>query len=198
MTVTEATSTGSMNFVPLDYPLGKRINIVGNGGKTTLSKAVAAKTGLTCIEMDAVFWKPDWQESTAEELTAGMEQAIASAPGGWIIDGHYWSKVGDLVLRQADMVIWLDLPWKVMFWRMLRRSFQRAWDKNKICGDNTESWRQLFSTRSLWWYWVTHRKSHAQRSARLQSMLPAETPVVRLRSARDLDRIYQAHGLRRG
>ena len=186
-----------MNFVPMDHPLGRRISIVGNGGKTTLSLALRRKTSLAYIEMDAVFWKPNWGESTAEEMVAGMNAAIDAAPDGWIIDGHYWGKVDDLVLRQADMVIWLDLPWGVMFWRMLVRSFRRAWDKNKICGDNTESWRQMFSKNALWWYWLTNRSTFKQRHERLSQLVPSTTPVVRLKSARELNPFYEVHGLRR-
>ena len=194
MTALPATE---MNFVPMDHALGRRISIVGNGGKTTLALALNRKAGLPFIEMDAVFWKPNWVESTAEELIAGMNAAIANAPDGWIIDGHYWSKVDDLVLRQSDTVIWLDLPWRVMFWRMLARSFRRAWDKNKICGDNTESWRQMFSKNALWWYWVTNRSTFKQRHERLSVLVPPATPVIRLTSAQDLDAFYRIHGLSR-
>ncbi len=190
-------SAKAMNFVPMDHPLGRRISIVGNGGKTTLSLALSRKTSLPFIEMDAIFWKPNWVESTAEEMIAGMNAAIDAAPDGWIIDGHYWSKVDDLVLSQADMVIWLDLPWGVMFWRMLVRSFRRAWDKNKICGGNTESWRQMFSKNALWWYWITNRSTFKRRQERLSTLLPDTTPVVRLTSASELDSFYKLHDLTR-
>lgn len=185
----------TLNFVLMDHALGRRVSVVGHGGKSTLSKALAAKLGLVYIELDALHWKPDWVESSVEELAWNVTTAIAAAPDGWIADGHYWSRIGDLVLRQADMVIWLDLPWRVMFWRMLRRSFQRSWDRNKICGENTETWRRLVSTDSLWWYLLTHRSSHRDREARLTGLVPRTTPVVRLKSASDLDRFYELHGL---
>jgi adenylate kinase family enzyme len=190
-------SIAEMNFVPIDHPLGNRISIVGNGGKTTLALALNRKKQLPFIEMDAVFWKPNWGESTAEEMIAGMNAAIDAAPDGWIIDGHYWSKVDDLVLRQADMVIWLDLPWGVMFWRMLVRSFRRARDKNKICGENTESWRRWLTRDALWWYWVTNRSTFKQRHERLKRLVPRDTPVIRLRSAAELDAFYEVQGLSR-
>ncbi len=186
-----------LNIVPMNSLLGQRISVVGNGGKSTLSKALAEKTGLTFIELDALFWNPNWVESSAEELTEKVNAAIADAPDGWIADGHYWSRLGGLVLGQADMVVWLDLPWRVMFWRMLTRSFKRAKDKSKICGDNTESWRKLFSTDSLWMYWLTHRKTYQQRRERLTNLLPAATPVIRLSSAQELDSFYEVQGLTR-
>lgn len=184
-----------LNIVPMDTQLGQRISVVGNGGKSTLSKALAEKTELTFIELDALFWKPNWEESSAEELIEKVNAAIAGAPNGWIADGHYWSRMGDVILGQADMVIWLDLPWRVMFWRTLRRSFQRARDKNKVCGDNIETWRKLFSTDSLWWYWLTNRQTFSKRQERLANLLPASTPIIRLKSAKELDRFYQVQGL---
>lgn len=186
-----------LNIIPMDSPLGHRISIVGSGGKSTLAKAIVAKTDLNYIELDALFWKPNWVESTAEELKEKVTAAIEAAPDGWIADGHYWSRIGDLLLGQADMVIWLDLPWRVGFWRMLRRSFQRAWDKNKICGDNTESWRKLFSRDALWVYWITQRRTIIERDKRLVNLVPSNIPVIRLKSGNDLNRFYEVQGLSR-
>lgn len=187
-----------LNYVPMDAALGRRISVVGNGGKTTLAKSLVAKTGFAFIELDALHWKANWVESTPEAMTEKVTAAIEATVEGWIIDGSYWSKIDGLVLQQADMIIWLDLSWRVMFWRMLKRSFQRAWDKNKICGDNTEGWRKLFSTDSLWWYWITHRKTYLERGVRMAELLPRSTPVIRLRTAGELNRFYEVQGLTRG
>lgn len=197
MTEKPLSAAIELNTVPIDSALGQRISVVGNGGKSTLSKALADKTGLPFIELDALFWKPNWEESSPEELIEKTNAAIASAPNGWIADGHYWSRLGDTVLGRADMVVWLDLPWRVMFWRTLLRSVRRVWDKNKICGDNTESWRKFFSTDSLWWYWLTHRQTFSQRRERLAALLPANTPVIRLKSAKELNQFYEMQGLTR-
>lgn len=186
-------SETALNIVPMDHPLGSRVSVIGGGGKSTLAKALAARTGLTYIELDALHWKPNWVESTAAELADKVNAAIAAAPGGWIADGSYLLKIGDLVLGKADTVIWLDLPWRVMFWRMLKRSFQRAWDKNKICGDNTESWRLMFSKDALWLYWITHRRKLTHKGDELRELLPAEKPVIRLTSAGELNRFYRLH-----
>lgn len=197
MTEKPLSTAIELNTVPMDSALGQRISVVGNGGKTVLSKALSEKSDLPFIELDALFWKPNWEESSAEEMIEKTNTAIANAPDGWIADGHYWSRMGDTVLGRADMVIWLDLPWRVMFWRTLLRSVRRAWDKNKICGDNTETWRKFFSTDSLWWYWLTNRKTFSQRRERLAGLLPANTPVIRLKSAKELNQFYEIHGLTR-
>ena len=114
-----------------------------------------------------------------------------------MVDGNYTGHLQDLVLKHADTVVWLDLPWRVMFWRMLRRSIQRAFDRQVICGSNVESWRNFFSRNSLWWYYIANRKSLTHRGERFLLMVPAKVPVIRIRSPRELDAFYGIHGLTR-
>ena len=47
------------------------------------------------------------------ELRARVETAIAAAPDGWVIDGNYRSKLDDIVLAQADTLVWLELPMRI-------------------------------------------------------------------------------------
>ncbi len=195
--VNRRTVLEDINLVSMNTELGARISVVGSGGKSTLARAIASETGLAYIELDALYWKPNWGESTEQELKEKVTAAIDAAPDGWVADGHYWTKLGDFLMRHVDLVIWIDLPWRIGFWRMLKRSFQRAWDKNQICGENTESWRKLFSRDALWLYWVTHRRAMIERDARMVNLLPAGVPVIRLKSARELDRFYETHGLTR-
>ena len=68
MTENAQPAEAGLNIVPMDSSPGRRISVVGNGGKTTLSKILAEKTGLAYIELDALYWKPGWGESSAEEL----------------------------------------------------------------------------------------------------------------------------------
>ena len=192
----DGEATG-LRYVPMDFPLGTRISMVGGGGKSTLARALSVSTGLPFIELDAIHWLPNWGERTDEEMRVETERAMAGAPTGWIIDGHYWSQIGDLVLRQADIVLWVDMPWRVLLWRTIKRSAQRAWDKQQICGENTESWGQFFSTRSLWWFHLRNRARYNSREARLAELLPSDTPVIRLTTPAELNRFYETQGLAR-
>ena len=51
-----------------DIRLGSRICIYGRGGKTTLSRALGDLTGLPVIELDAIFWLPNWVERDSDEM----------------------------------------------------------------------------------------------------------------------------------
>jgi hypothetical protein len=103
----------------------KRVSVVtsasGNGG-TTFSRELAVRMGVPFHELDALFWKPGWVESTADEFRALLEPIVASE--AWVVDGSYQSKIGDLVFRNADLVVWLDLPWYVWLPRQLGRTFR--------------------------------------------------------------------------
>ena len=188
-------------FAPLDHALGRRINVRGGGGKTTLARALARKHSLPFIELDAINWLPGWREREGDDFRDKTQEAIDAAmdgpDNGWIVDGNYTGNLGDLVLRQADTVVWLDLPWRVMFWRVLRRSVMRAIDGEMVCGENRESWRNMLSRHSLWWYYVTHRQRIITRGYRLMPMVPDHVPIIRIASARQLDEFYRLHGLSR-
>lgn len=92
-----------------DIRLGRRICIYGRGGKTSLSRALGDLTGLPVIELDAIFWMPNWVERDSDELLEIVRKRIEESPEGWIIDGNY-SKIRPHILPLTDTVTWLNLP----------------------------------------------------------------------------------------
>lgn len=194
------------NVISCEFPLlGHRILIWGGGGKTMLGKALSARLGLPFVELDALHWLPDWQERPGEEFRQLVHETLDdlgdSQGDGWVVDGQYGGKLGPLVLERADTLIWLQLPWRVIFWRTFKRAIRRARDKNLICGENVESWRQSFFSRDslLLWYIKLrlgggYKRSLARREERLRESGHHVT-VIRLTSARQLDEFYAAHEL---
>ena len=75
-----------------------------------------------------------------------------------MVSGNY-SKVRDLIWTRADTLIWLDYPFPLVFWRLLRRTIRRVVTQEDLWGSgNRESWRvQFFSRDSLFlWALKTH------------------------------------------
>src|SRR5436190_8764193 len=99
---TSTASTGSRRSVPT------RIAVVGTtcAGKTTVAKRLAEIHGLPHIELDALHWGPGWSEPSEDEFRARVEEALDA--DGWVADGGYHGKLGDLVLERAELVVWLD------------------------------------------------------------------------------------------
>ena len=181
----------------LNHPIGEKVNIRGGGGKTTLSKALSVKYSYSFIELDAIFWLPEWVERETDDFKVKVQEAINTSRGRWVVDGNYSSRLESLVTDQCDTVIWIDLPWSVMFWRITLRAISRAITGEEICGENIESWRQMFSRNSLLWYLIKNRGSYLSRDEQFITMVPENVPIIRIRSRKDLNRFYELHDLKR-
>ena len=181
----------------LSHPIGEKINIRGGGGKTTLGKALSGKYGYPFIELDALFWLPEWVERKTHNFKVKTQEAINTSRGRWVVDGNYSGRLESLVTGQCDTVIWIDLPWSVMFWRITLRAISRAITKEKICGENVESWHQMFGRNSLLWYLIKNRRSYLSRGEQVMPMVPESVPIIRIGSRKELNRFYDLHDLKR-
>jgi adenylate kinase family enzyme len=164
----------------------KRVCVIASAsgsGKTTLGRALAERLGVPFHELDALNHGPGWTEATPAELRARVEPLVASP--AWVIDSSYRSKLGDLVLAQADTIVWLDLPRRVWLPRLLRRTVRRAVMQEELWNGNRETLRSvLWAQDALIPYaW----RSFAERRRRYPAELAAY-PVVRLRSSRAVER----------
>src|SRR5919199_2600041 len=155
-------------------------------GKTTVARELARRHGVPHIELDALHHGPNWLQTPAEELRRRV--AAATAGDGWVVDGNYDSKLGDLVLGRADTVVWLDLPLRVALTRVTRRTIRRIRLGEELWSGNRESWRGGFFGWESMFVWTirSHLRHRRARAGRL-----AEYPhlrVFRLRSAREVER----------
>jgi adenylate kinase family enzyme len=166
--------------------------VIGNtgSGKTTLARALAQRLGVPHVELDGLFWQPGWVETPRDEFKQRVGDALGD--DGWVVDGNYRTKLGGLVLDQADLVVWLDLPLRTTFSRVLRRTLRRLRTRESLWGTNVESWRGTFLSRNslLWW---TVRSHVRWRRRRIPDFLAAY-PHVRLRSAREIERFVRENG----
>lgn len=103
------------------HPTSRRIIVTGQAGsgKSTLSRALAVKSGLPLIHLDLQFWQPGWTEPS--EVQWRDKQRGVLAGDAWIADGNY-SETLDLRLERADTVVVLATPW----WRCAGRALLRG------------------------------------------------------------------------
>jgi adenylate kinase family enzyme len=158
----------------------------GNGG-TTFAREASARLGLPFHELDALFWKPNWTEPSAEEFRRLVEPIAASDE--WVVDGSYYSKIGDVVLRRAELVVWLDLPVWVWLPRLVHRTVARVVRGHSLWGTNRESLRTALFARDslLWWTLGNYRGRRLRLPVRL-----APFDYIRLRSTREVERFLRA------
>jgi adenylate kinase family enzyme len=140
----------------------RRINVVGSSGsgKSTVGAALANRMGVPHVEIDALAWQPGWVMVEPTELRSRVTAAIAGDE--WVVDGNY-GVARDLVWARADTVVWLDPPFPLLMWRIVRRTVTRAMRGQVLWGTNRESLRQARSREWIvWWavgdYWRRRRE----------------------------------------
>jgi adenylate kinase family enzyme len=160
----------------------KRVNVKGisGSGKSTFAVELARRLELPYIELDALHHGPNWSEPTAEEFRTQVRDAMDAAPDGWVIDGNYESKLGDTVLREADTIVWLDLPFRVKARWLWRRSAHRIRGRVELWHGNRESWRTALWGRDALFWWMV--RGHFRHRRRWPSRFEGDERVVRLRS----------------
>jgi len=170
----------------------RRVVVCGTtgSGKSWLAERLAARHDLRPIELDALFWGKDWQPAPLELFRHRVEREIRD--GDWIVVGNY-GQVRDLTWRAADTLVWLDLPFPLVMWRLFRRTMRRSLTKENLWGTgNTESLaHSLFSRQSILLYAMkTHRKNRARFAIECE-FLGKDKTVVRLASTREVERVLQ-------
>lgn len=171
----------------------RRIVVVGvsGNGKTTLSRRLGARLGLPVTELDALNHQPGWTEASDEDFRRDVEAAMSS-PEGWILDGLYQRRLGDLILREADTLVWLDQRLPPVLRRLVIRAVKDIVTPRDLFSGNRQTWRLAFFTRdSLVGFAVKQHFKHRRNwPAGLGDH--ANLQIVRLRSPREVEAWLEA------
>jgi adenylate kinase family enzyme len=143
----------------------QRIHVVGvsGSGKTRLAAAVADRLGVTHLELDAVFWDADWTFRDVGEARSELRRFIAEHPDGWIADGNWTTRVGELMQPPTgvDLVVWLDHPRWLVMTRVLRRTLRRGITRQELWHGNRErpsSWLSRDPEQNIiLWAWTAYQ-----------------------------------------
>jgi adenylate kinase family enzyme len=168
--------------------VSRQIVVKGSSGsgKSTVAAELAHRLGLTYIELDALHHGPNWSEPTAEEFRAIVRQAMDDALGGWVVDGNYDSKLSDLVVGEADTIVWLDLPLSVKWHRVWRRTMHRIRNRVELWNGNRETWRGAFASGDTILLWVL--RSHVRHRRIWPDRFEGDERLVRLRTEDEVRR----------
>lgn len=171
-----------------ERPMSRRVVIKGTSGsgKSTVAAELARRLDVPWIELDALHHGPGWTAPTADAFQDRVRGAMDAAPDGWVIDGNYDGKLGDLVTAQADAIVWLDLPFAITFFRLSRRTFHRIHHRVELWNGNRETWRDALASRDsvLLWMIRVHRRHRREWPRRFDG----DARVVRLRTGAEVQR----------
>jgi adenylate kinase family enzyme len=157
----------------------------GNG-KTTLARELAQRLDVPFVELDALVHGPGWIETSDDDLRGQIEPTLAS--DGWVIDGAYQHKLGDLVLESADLVVWLDLPIRIWLPRLIRRTYRRIRGREQLWNGNRESLASAVWGRESLVAWAL--RSHVRRRREWPQAL-SRLQVVRLKTPAEVERFLR-------
>ena len=160
-----------------------RFCVVGNSGsgKTHLAARIAHRLDVPHVELDALNHRAGWVEAPVAEFRNELTRTLAEHErrhGGWVVDGNYRSRVGDLL--KPDTYVWLDYPRRIVFPRVVRRTLGRMLLRRELWNGNREQWRSLLKHKPedniVLWSWTQHA-SYRRRYEQLRAEDPGATWV---------------------
>ena len=135
----------------------KKIAVFGKpgGGKSTLSKKLAAATGIELYPLDLIEYRKNGERVSHSEYSKAHEKIIHSE--NWIIDGlgsldSFWSRID-----AADTIVYIDLPYWVHYWWVTKRFIKgvivkpEGWpDGSSVLKGTLASWKYLRLSPKFW------------------------------------------------
>ena len=123
-----------------------RIVIVGTcgAGKSTLGRRVARRFEIDHIELDELYWGPNWTPVPEVDFRTRLSARLAAE--SWVVTGNY-SKYRPDIFARASHVVWLNYSAWTVGHQLLSRSVRRAATREKLFGGCVETFRQTFASR---------------------------------------------------
>lgn len=172
----------------MDFTKLNRINVIGTSGsgKSTLAKEISQILEIPYVEMDLLFWKPNWTESSDEEFLPKLEQNLSREK--WVLDGNY-QRTAKVKWKNVQTIIWVDYSKSRTFFQAIKRAMLRI-IANKELWPNTnnhESFKQTFLSKKsiLLWTYQTYDSNVKKYEALLNDSNFSHIQIIRIRSPRE-------------
>jgi len=131
----------------------QRVTVVGTScsGKTTFARNLASVLNVKHIELDALYWLPDWVERPKDEFLSLVEKAAGG--DAWVLDGNY-SRARAIVWERATAIVWLNYSFPRTFYRATNRTMRRIASGEELFSGNRETFQKAFMSRDSILLWV--------------------------------------------
>ncbi|OKH18896.1 adenylate kinase [[Limnothrix rosea] IAM M-220] len=124
----------------------KRVAVFGNtgGGKSTLSRQIAAASGLPLHILDKVQFQPGGIPVPPEEFQQAHQEILDSET--WVIDGFGNLKMLWQRLDIADTLVYIDLPIYIHFWWVTKRFITGYFNPPEGWPENSPLWKSSMNS----------------------------------------------------
>jgi len=179
-------------------PGAPRVVVIGtsSAGKTRFARTLARGLSVPYVELDELHWAPHWTEKSDAEFSRLVASAISGS--AWVADGNY-GVVRDVVWPRANVVVWLNYSFAVVFWRGLRRSIERGVSRTELSHGNRESFRRAFLSKEsiLLWILTTFSRRRLEFADLQKSVKYAHLKWIEFRRPSEASRWLSALGVSR-
>lgn len=126
----------------------QRIHIIGGtgSGKTTLARKIGTRLGIPFYDLDEVGYEGGFGAPRPLDVRLATLERIASQPT-WVTEGGFILWIDEL-LRTADTIVWLDLPWRVRRWRVILRHIKADLARNNRHAGYVNLYRFYMTSRT--------------------------------------------------
>ncbi|MBB1488756.1 adenylate kinase [Oceanospirillum sediminis] len=135
----------------------KKVAVFGKpgSGKSTLSKKLAAVSGIPLHQLDSIVFKANGERVEREVYDQAHDEILMS--DHWIIDG--FGPIGSFYkrLNAADTLIYIDLPYSTSYWLVTKRLVKglfvkpEGWpDGSSVIKGSIESYKTLKLCPQFW------------------------------------------------
>lgn len=165
-----------------------KIAVIGysGSGKSTLARKLGERFGIPVLHLDQIQFTPGWQERDREE-GLDMVQKFMDGQEAWIIDGTYKKFLQERRLREADVILFLDLSRLSCLRRACARQIRYH---GRVREDMADGCIERMDLEFFWWLLWKGRTGKRKRGfEEIIAQYPEKT--VRLRSQRDIDRYLE-------
>ena len=149
-----------------------RVNVIGTSGsgKTTFGRQLAEILNIPFIEMDAIFWGPNWSPLDNDVFFTRLGKALDG--DHWVLDGNY-SRATAVKWKRVGGVIWIDFSFPRTLCQAVSRAAQRLISKEELWPGtgNRETLPMLFSKESIVLWTIT---SYRRKRKNIITMMAAQ------------------------
>jgi adenylate kinase family enzyme len=166
----------------------KKIHIVGiyGSGKSSLAKKLSKLLKIKNYDLDEIKYKRKYNKIRPVKERLKIVKKI-SKKKKWITEGAWLDYALDLY-RKADLVIFLEIPKRTIYKRILIRHIKRKFDKNKYKENNLKTTFKIMKKVKQYFHDPSHfmtLKSHKNYLGKYAKN------VFIIKNKKDLNKLYE-------